>query len=241
MLNDEIFIDDFQNDDLVFFHEGAGISINMKKQRMILFQKVGGDWFDHAEPLSALRGVAECDPETAQYGYEGAQHGSARGTGLAVGLAVRNAVEKAKARNATGVELRFKSVERPSFLFNILDEKERERLLEAFRQVLSDGAVATPYRKIPDDIVDIYTPLTDEDLLKAENLDRAEREKRDKISLNGRDYFTILTSSVVVSLIFYLSASRMFLGELMILFLLCAFVVWFVVIVLKYLKYTLGF
>jgi len=184
--DDPLYLEDFENDDLVFFRNDFGFAINIKNQSFLLFQQINGDWYDDKLPLSDLRKATETALEAGEY-YTENQFGGARGIGQPAGVALRNSIEKSKAKNSTGITLHFKSIERPTFFLNITDENERLRLMEALRQALSDGKMQTPYRVISSEIEDIFHRPTEEDIVEAEKAEiRIDlRKSHTRIGFNG--------------------------------------------------------
>lgn len=198
-----VYIEDFTEDDLVYFHRTIGIAINIEKQSLILFERVGREWYDQTLPLSNLRNATEINVEAAEYINQN-QFGGARGIGHGVANAIRNATEQSKARRGTGIKLSFRSVERPSFLINITDETERARLMEALQQAISDGKMQTPYRVIPDGVCEAYRRPTKADLEKADAAARPVERRTAKTKISGREYLGILIFSACAVLpIFY--------------------------------------
>ena len=192
----ELWLTDFENDDLVYFFKDVGLSINIAKQSLVVFEQIGGEWFDDKMPLSDLRDAYDINLTPAHH-YGNRERSASRGVGQAVGLSIVNSIERSRARRGTGIELRFRSIDRPRFLFNITDSQERSKVMEALRQVLSDGQVKTPLRVIPFDVQDAYTPLTQEDIAEQEALEQRNKLRRDKTRLNLRDYVRIMLFGIL--------------------------------------------
>lgn len=196
--SDAIFIEDFENDDVVYFRDNIGMAINIEKKSLLLFERIGGDWYDDALPLSDLRDVKNISIEAAEYINQN-QFGGARGIGQGVAVAIRNASEQSKARRGTGVELHFRSVERPSFLINIADEQERARLMEALRQVNSDGYMKTPYRVIPNDVREAYRRITQVDIEQNAEHQRRALYRKAKTRVSWLEYAGLAIVSLLVT------------------------------------------
>ncbi|WP_208347472.1 hypothetical protein [Pseudaestuariivita rosea] len=192
-----LFLEDFEHDDLVYFRGNVGFSINIKKQSLILFEKVNGLWEDAVLPLSDLRKTTETVPSTDDYYY--LHSGGARGIGGSIGLALKNTVEQSKAKKETGIVLHFRSIERPTFFLHLVDSHERSQLMEALRQVLSDGMMRQPYRIIPDEIKDIYRQLTDDDIAEIEEQEQRSERRRKATNVSWRGYLVLVMVSLLLA------------------------------------------
>ncbi|WP_299733104.1 hypothetical protein [uncultured Tateyamaria sp.] len=140
----ELYLDDFSQDDVMFFTSDVGLAINIAKDRLILF-RYKDEWSHAIHALSYLHQVQESVGQAEEFFRVGGS-GGARGIGEGVGLAIRNSRAKSRASAETGIKLSLRSTKEPTLFLNILDQTRRERLFEALRQVLNDGVVSTPYR-----------------------------------------------------------------------------------------------
>jgi len=199
---DELFIEDFENDDVVYFRKNIGLAINIRKQSLLLFERVRGEWFDATLPLSDLRHASEIKVQAAEY-YRLSSSRGARGIGEGVGMAIRNSSEQSKARRETGVELHFRSVERPSFLINIVDNRERAQLREALRQAISDGKMVTPFRVIPNDVREAYSPITQADIDQDVEKQQRALRKKEKTRVSWLEYLGIALVSLLATFPLY--------------------------------------
>lgn len=143
-MDTDLFFDDFQMDDVVYFTNDFGITINVAKDRFIVFRH-GGTWTHDIHSLSYLHRIQDCVGQAEEFFRIGAA-GGARAIGEGVGLAIRNSREKTRASAETGIKLSLRSTKEPTLFLNILDQTRRERLFEALRQVVNDGGVNSPYR-----------------------------------------------------------------------------------------------
>lgn len=189
--NDPVYLEDFENDDLIFFRSDFGFAINIKTQSFLLFQRINGDWYDDKLPLSDLRNATETALEAGEY-YSENQFRGARGIGQSIGIALRNSMEKSNARNGTGITLHFRSIERPTFFLNITDANERSSLMEALRQVLADGKMRTPYRVMSHEIEDIFRRPTKEHIVKTEKAEMRTGLRKSHTSIGFNGYLGIL-------------------------------------------------
>ncbi|MFV1463170.1 MULTISPECIES: hypothetical protein [unclassified Phaeobacter] len=175
----DVFTHDFEADDVVFFTRDAGFAINVSKARLIIFEKALGLWNDETVKLHMLRGAREHTPSTAGDMYYSSGVGS-RAIGQSVANAIRATVDAAKIRNGTGVELSFRSVNKPVLFLQVLDGQTRMKLMEALRQVLEDGRVYTAYREISDDVKEAFRERTDEEIEQGEIQDQQRQARQAK-------------------------------------------------------------
>ncbi len=244
--DDPIFIEDFEGDEFVYFRDRMGFSINVENQTMVLFQRINGEWFDDKIALADLRRATENAPQSEDLYFQNQMSG-ARGIGQSIGLAMRNSVEQSKARNGTGITLHFRSVERPTFFINITDEEERTKLMEAFRQAISDGAMRTPLRIIPDEVRKAYTQRTDEEIKQAATDEKRTELKIAQTRIGARGYMGILIFGALGVLPFYYAVRfysysvngrypTLFAFDAFVYFLICAACGWLALVMFKYLR-----
>ncbi len=200
--NSELWLDDFEHDDVVFFGRDSGFAINLSKDRLIVFQRSNGDWYNEDMKLDVLRSAREIVPYASrQIGIS--SQGSAHAIGQGIGMAISNAMENGKARRSTGIELSLRSVDQPSFFLNVNDEKTRQSVLEALQQALNDRMMTTPYRLMPEHVRDCYTPLTEEDIAEQAAQVERQRVKRTKTRLTIGDYIIALFFGAIAILPFH--------------------------------------
>ena len=193
-MEQQLYIDDFEHDDLVVFGKSKGVSINLELQRVLLFQRSPQGWIEEEFKLGDLRGVTERITEADQIYMIGG--GGARGIGQSIGAAARNSLENQKAKKTTGIELQIRSTDTPRFFLNILDPSYREASLEAFRQVLEDGKMERPFRRIPKDVTDAYYRPTEEDLAEATATEVRKGLRRSRTKLGLKDYIFIVVATL---------------------------------------------
>ncbi|WP_417794784.1 hypothetical protein [Terasakiella pusilla] len=197
-----MYLDEFETDDLVFFAGNTGVSINIDQKRLVLFWAIGREWSTETLALDILRGATEKVVSPSEFFSLGVSP-----IGETIGIAIRNSMEKSKAKNATGVELKLRSTDVPTFFLNVSEDTTRASVMEAFRQVLEEGGVVKPYRNISQAIrYEFKRPTVEELKRDAEKLKR-EEERRSPEYLKTRRKRNIkvglvITSILVVGLIF---------------------------------------
>ena len=176
-----IYLDEFDQDDLVYFSDRDGIAVNLEEKRMILFQKSVHGFSSVKMPIDDLVSaqVSVVTPGRHIAGHSGrvGVSGAAEALGGGLGAARLNSKAKADARKATGIELRIRSIDNPKRFLQIADERERNSVAEALRQILEEGRMPEPYRLIPGIVRVKHRRPTEGDI---------EREKA--LSLTPRDY-----------------------------------------------------
>jgi len=200
---DELWLSDFENDDLIYFGFDRGFSISLANQSLLLFQRINGDWYDERLSLNDLRNATETVGHADEY-FSQNQFGGARGIGQSIGVAMRNSLEKSKAKRETGITLHFRSIQRPTLLINILDSNERSKLMEALRQALNDQHMQSPYRVIPDSVREAFTPLTPEDIEEMEAKARLAKIRSQRTKIGVRGYLGILAFGALGVLPFHM-------------------------------------
>lgn len=131
---EKLYIDDFENDDVVCFSAAYRISINTQKRTFRVFESRGSAWIHIKFQLSDLRSIerVSVSPQREIAG----NYGSAKGMGDGIRVAISNSVEKSKAKSQTGGKIYLKSVDLPSVFLTIQSQTERERLYEALHQII---------------------------------------------------------------------------------------------------------
>lgn len=174
---------EFANDDVVYFNETSGLAINVQKRRVILFQKVSGTWswdeFHHTD----IRDIERVLTTPDQYIHSGS--GGTKGIGEALGAGIKNSLEKQKAHKNTGIMIRIKSIEKPSFFISIPDERERHTLFEALSQFVESASINGEFRKIPSFISRSFHMPTESEKQKSVIASDASRKMRFWITAGG--------------------------------------------------------
>ncbi len=194
-----VFLDDFDGDDLIYFRGNIGLSISIAAQSLRLFERISGEWYDAVLPLSDLRDIRENHVEAAEY-FNQNQFGGARGIGQGVAVAIKNASAQSKARSKTGIMLYFRSVERPSFLINITDERERTQLMEALRQAYADGQMTVPFHVIPDDVRDALRRPTKSDVDRVARRQERIMRRKEKTKVSWLEYLGLALIALLITL-----------------------------------------
>jgi hypothetical protein len=245
----DIWLSDFENDDLIYFTKDVGLSINLRNRTLLLFQKANGEWFEVKLPLGDLRGATEVTGVADEY-YPGTQLGGTRGIGQSIGVALRNSMEQAKAKRETGIALHLKSIEQPTLFMQILDAEERKKLMEALRQVLEDQHMRSPYRNISDDVREAYTPLTQADLDGIAAQEQRAKLRATKTRIGLRGHIGVLMFGLLGVLPFYMAvraygmkvnghAVGFYLFDATVYFAICAVIGWISLYAFKCVKFWL--
>jgi hypothetical protein len=150
-----LYTDEFEDDDLIYFTEDKGLTVNIEAKRLLLFEKTPEGWVDSTYELQELRRVQEHVPDTVEY-YSTQTPGGVAGIGHSIGIALRNTLEARKAKMTSGVVLNLRDVEMPRFFIAVPDSQTRASLMEAFRQILEDGAMETSLGTLPMGVAKAY-------------------------------------------------------------------------------------
>jgi hypothetical protein len=134
-----MFVDEFGNDDILFFTEKSGIAINIAKDRLLIFKKVS-IWFDEEFSLTDIRGTTEVIYQANELAVTGGR----RDAKTVLAVAFSNSRENTKAQNSTGVQLSLRSTKTPNVFLNAPDNDKRASLMEAIRQALEGTSINCP-------------------------------------------------------------------------------------------------
>ena len=167
-----IYFDEISNDDILIFTPNAGISINLSKDRFLVFTKATSKWKMSSYSLEDFRSFEVHTPGADEFVTFGRQ-----GIGAALGVAARNASEKKKARSATGININLRRTDRPSLFLNITDERKRASATEALRQLCEEGRLREPYSTGEKNIATAWRRPTEEEVNEA-RLEEAERKRK---------------------------------------------------------------
>ncbi|MEP3198210.1 MAG: hypothetical protein ABJO57_10095 [Lentilitoribacter sp.] len=188
--SNELFFDDFEGDDLVFFTDNSGIAINLSNGRVLLFQSTLGHWAEEEYLLSDIRNAHENAPVADHHYAMGNLQGS-QGVGLGLGIAIKNASAQKKANQESGIIIDLKSTALPSFLIHVEDTSTRRSLMEALRQVLRDGDLRVPFRRIPLSVSQAYHRPTETEIATEEARDQKRLNRKKATRLQLKDFLAL--------------------------------------------------
>ncbi|MGR3616090.1 MAG: hypothetical protein ACU0BB_08620 [Paracoccaceae bacterium] len=166
-VSEKICLEDFTNDDLVFFTGQVGLTLNLESSTFRLFRKIVGDWEFEEHPLSTIRSIAVHEVSPTRHTADGIGRWSKR-AGQDIAVAIKNSQEKTSARRQTGLELMLRSVNEPRVFFVIPPGLQRDRLYEALSQVLEEGKLNGRLDAMPSSVRAQFHKATPEEKKKRE-------------------------------------------------------------------------
>lgn len=154
-----IYFDEISNDDVLIFTDDVGVSIDIGKNRFLVFKKVASRWKMANYSLEDFRSFEVHAPGADEIVAVGKQ-----GIGTAIGVAARNAAEKKRARNATGIQINLRRTDRPSLFLKITDDRKRASAAEALRQFCEEGRLREPFSTGEMNVADTWRRPSEEEV-----------------------------------------------------------------------------
>ncbi|MGP3698966.1 hypothetical protein [Rhodobacter sp. NSM] len=200
---DEVYLQDFEEDDLVYFTTHQGIAANLDLGRVILFDKRAFGWVSEKIALADLRRVETISTTPGSEGYFAVGDGLHR-VGASIGVAIKDSIAKAKARREAGLVLHLRSVDTPVFFIHEPDNSRHASLCEAFRQ-LFEGEMRRPFHVVPPEVERAFVAPTPAEIAAQEVRDAENEVRRRVTSVSGRQIkgLTVVALGVPIAFAIY--------------------------------------
>ncbi|QFT47795.1 hypothetical protein FIU97_14530 [Roseivivax sp. THAF40] len=151
-----MFVDQFEDGDVIYFDANDGLTINTDLNRLLIFRNTARGWIVREFSSSDVLDLSE---EEVVSGADQATHGwatKAHAVGAGMGAPIITSRQMEASRNLTGVRIKLRSTDLPNIFIHVSNPWERKAFVDAMRQALRGGRIYEFYGDVPDHVRQVF-------------------------------------------------------------------------------------